>query len=1073
MTAPDEAPAGLAHLKDFQRLTVETVFERLWGSQDPVLRFLVADEVGLGKTLVARGLVEKTIQHLQRHDEERIDIVYICSNRQIAQQNLRRLHDGVGVRIPHADRLTLLPTVLQQMQQPREAGEPAVNIISFTPGTSFHLRSNGGSAEERALLHVLLEQLWGRDAVSGKKWAQFFRAGASLERMSRERWRVDRSALTEEVVCSFAEQLERSTFNSQPLLEALQETVDRFRWLRRGARVPTRVSQRRYHLIGRLRQSLAKACIGHLDPDLVILDEFQRFNSLLDGDDEASLLAQRLLGDETIDASATRTQTRVLMLSATPFKMYTLPDEPEGDDHYRDFTRTITFLAGSERADAVRLAMKDMRAALLAGDHERAVAAKDRAEAELRRVMCRTERLAISEDRDGMLRSNDSLSVEMTADDVRDYTAQSAVASAVGSPDVMEYWRSAPYVYELMEKYQVKRLIENDLDAGGGTVGPLLSSKVGDKQIQRYEPLDLANPKLRWLANDVLSPGAWQVAWLPASLPYYSPGGPYTADGLSGFTKRLVFSAWNVAPKGIATMLSYEVERRLMEASPRSSRSDYFGERRTGLLAFTHGADNRLTGMPVLSLLYPSTVLARLGDPLSVARDTGRPLPLDRDELLNVVRARVSEALSQLAGGRGGASRPSAAWYWAAPLLLDRAEGLGTTMSDLSFGGEQRSSTDRGENVFGEHVDAADAVDPLELGPWPADLVEVLTQQAVAGPGVCALRAINRVLSGSEDLRDAGLRSAASDWAWDLRALFNTPEIMAMLQSTDPDATYWRQVLTHCLDGNLQAMLDEYAEVLMSSRSSRAAPRDTQLADLVAGFSEGSGLRAAMQSMDLFGEQYAGHKQRVRLRSHFAVRYGRHASDDKTVVRESQVRDAFNSPFWPFVLASTSVGQEGLDFHHYSHAVVHWNLPANPVDLEQREGRVHRYRGHAVRKNVAQQFGGSREVVRARNPWSSVFELATTGRPEGQSEIVPDWVYPVDGGANIDRYVPVLPMSKERQQYRRLLRTTGAYRLMIGHPRQSDLLGYLGSERALELEKLALDLSPSGKVASASVPARD
>ena len=40
--------------------------------------------------------------------------------------------------------------------------------------------------------------------------------------------------------------------------------------------------------------------------------------------------------------------------------------------------------------------------------------------------------------------------------------------------------------------------------------------------------------------------------------------------------------------------------------------------------------------------------------------------------------------------------------------------------------------------------------------------------------------------------------------------------------------------------------------------------------------------------------------------------------------------------FRPFVLASTSVGQEGLDFHTYCHRLVHWNLPSNPVDLEQR-----------------------------------------------------------------------------------------------------------------------------------------
>ncbi|OYD87210.1 hypothetical protein CDG77_30600 [Nostoc sp. 'Peltigera membranacea cyanobiont' 213] len=51
----------------------------------------------------------------------------------------------------------------------------------------------------------------------------------------------------------------------------------------------------------------------------------------------------------------------------------------------------------------------------------------------------------------------------------------------------------------------------------------------------------------------------------------------------------------------------------------------------------------------------------------------------------------------------------------------------------------------------------------------------------------------------------------------------------------------------------------------------------------------------------------------------------------------------FKSQFRSFVLATTSVEQEGLDFHLYYHAIVHWNLPSNPVDLEQREGRVHGY----------------------------------------------------------------------------------------------------------------------------------
>jgi hypothetical protein len=65
----------------------------------------------------------------------------------------------------------------------------------------------------------------------------------------------------------------------------------------------------------------------------------------------------------------------------------------------------------------------------------------------------------------------------------------------------------------------------------------------------------------------------------------------------------------------------------------------------------------------------------------------------------------------------------------------------------------------------------------------------------------------------------------------------------------------------------------------------------------------------------------------------------------------------FNSRFRPFILASTSIGQEGLDFHTWCHAVVHLNLPTNSVDLEQQEGRVRRYKGHAIRKNIAMPFG--------------------------------------------------------------------------------------------------------------------
>src|SRR5690606_18153644 len=127
-----------------------------------------------------------------------------------------------------------------------------------------------------------------------------------------------------------------------------------------------------------------------------------------------------------------------------------------------------------------------------------------------------------------------------------------------------------------------------------------------------------------------------------------------------------------------------------------------------------------------------------------------------------------------------------------------------------------------------------------------------------------------------------------------------------------------------------------------------------------------------------------------RLRANAALRLSDEKADDGTQTRLSGVRNAFNSPFEPFVLATTSAGQEGLDFHQFCHAVVHWNLPGNPVDLEQREGRVHRYKGHAVRRNLAQAYGAEGLAARG-DPWAAMFAAACADRPAGHNEIWPFW----------------------------------------------------------------------------------
>src|SRR5262249_7019054 len=348
-----DADRTLASLKDFQRATVDYVFDRLWLADDQVKRFLVADEVGLGKTMVAKGFIARTVEHLWDTDK-RIDIVYICSNSQIARQNLSRLNVVGGFEVRHADRLTLLPKVIRNLRDQR------INFVSFTPGTSFQVGSSGGAYPERVLLYWMLAACWGSTVTGAAYWKQFFEGDMSRGNFENQLAGFDRAWLDKDLCLSFADAIANATGPAGlPLREELEACALEFNCLR--GKPDADLGWRRNRLVGKLRQLVARAAVDHLEPDLVILDEFQRFKNLLDADDEGARLANAIF--DYPDA-------KVLLLSATPYKMYTLPDEPEGDDHYRDFIRTVRFLAGDERAHIVERELRAMRESLLTGgDH--------------------------------------------------------------------------------------------------------------------------------------------------------------------------------------------------------------------------------------------------------------------------------------------------------------------------------------------------------------------------------------------------------------------------------------------------------------------------------------------------------------------------------------------------------------------------------------------------------------------------------------------------------------------------------------------------------------------------------
>jgi hypothetical protein len=281
--------------------------------------------------------------------------------------------------------------------------------------------------------------------------------------------------------------------------------------------------------------------------------------------------------------------------------------------------------------------------------------------------------------------------------------------------------------------------------------------------------------------------------------------------------------------------------------------------------------------------------------------------------------------------------------------------------------------------------------------------------------------------------------------------LLNLPESIALLRGAEEES-YWRLALGHGIDGNLQAVLDEQVHVLQESLGLLDATPERRVQEIGATLAEALSLRTAQLRLDLVRARRRAPRveiDHVQMRCRFALRFGDLRDDkDTTLARAGTVREAFNSPFRPFVLATTSIGQEGLDFHTWCHAVVHWNLPSNPVDLEQREGRVHRYKGHAVRKNLARAYGLAALQEgwnRQGDPWSYLFDRARAERPGGASELWPYWVFEVEGGARVERRVPLLPLSREVEQLQRLKRSLALYRLVFGQPRQEDLLAHLSA----------------------------
>lgn len=278
-------------------------------------------------------------------------------------------------------------------------------------------------------------------------------------------------------------------------------------------------------------------------------------------------------------------------------------------------------------------------------------------------------------------------------------------------------------------------------------------------------------------------------------------------------------------------------------------------------------------------------------------------------------------------------------------------------------------------------------------------------------PGAVVARVIAR-----QRARDIGLslrkfEDEALQMGSSVMRLFVSPEAQVLMQqprSISGQAKRslpkrWRDVLRFALSytraHDLEGTLQDFADLLANTGK------------------DGRAVLAEMRSAMSLKHSNVGTRY---VRSFHDSKEGDAApTDEGEPVTIRSLRGAFNSPFPPYVLASTSVGQEGLDFHRYCDSIIHWTPPASPSVLRQREGRVDRYLSMQVRIAVAQlEQSGQLQTV------------------ENYGGLCPDFVVMYKGQRinQAQRTVLYLPYTAQSAVWQQCLRRMHYDDLLIGAP---------------------------------------
>lgn len=962
--------------KDFQQRSAERIVDLFANGQQ---RVLLADEVGLGKTIVSRCVVEKMREKAWTAGLP-FKVIYVCSNQGIIQQNAHKLGIDKDDVVPLSEsRLSMQhKTLFKQADKSY--------LIPITPSTSLRQTDGYGNANERALIYSLIH------------------ADFRTEQLDALKWYLD----------VYAKDVHTPQFSALSLAKVETDEPDYYTYMRQlllandnykvavsyiNSELGKEHSDHRY--INQLRTLFCEISMDMIKPDLVIMDEFQRYRDLMRGekDTEENRLAQRLFNADS--------HPKILLVSATPYKPMTTMEEinQEGRNvQFEDFNSLMSFLMGKKYAIFQPLWSEYCKqlGALSNGTVGLLLKSKRVVEQMLREVMVRTERYVPN------LAQYVVVKVMPSVDEVVEYNRfRELIDSAYRNSGKqrrpvlnIDYFKSAPYLLSFMQHYVEKTYIENVYREKKGPKkdkfkGLLIKE---DNWTNRRKRIKCSNARLQALYDIVFGKdgkGMENLLWIPPSLPYYEGSGVFAQ--CSDASKILVFSKWGFVPRMIAAMLSHEAIR-LSHVARNSNANSNALERYKKLL------------------LSPFPKVAGWFQKGNIRRELG--------ELKDAIKKRICTELLPY------------------ERLLTSTSGQG--YNNLLLLVQLLNGDIAPESITSLYVDER-TIDDI------ANLI-------IASPGICMWRCFG---SDYGDTYDECVDSGVFQFANMFVNMLGYEEGQAVIKKNITAGTLYSRTLEYCVMGNLQATIDEYAFVMGYSRTMSVNEKNALWATMQSAI-----INRTTIDVDTDKSFCISRANKLPVQRWFACDYAKIANNDKDEKRKQSIQAAFNSPFRPFVLASTSVGQEGLDFHLYCRKIVHWNLPSNPVNLEQRSGRINRYEGLAIRRTIAHLFDGTLD-------WHRLFEIAHTTwhtMYHEYNDMIPHWCIPKEclqqKNTRIERIENIFPlyaMSQDIEEYDNLMKQLDLYRLTMGQPNQEFVINLLSQLNLSDEKKndLTFDLSPN------------